>query len=142
VLGLNGACEMVETVAVLVRVPHILFSLFFFVILATPHIISLLISCFPSLIVCSSLFFIQGTLQLDEFEGWVTKGFHMNLKQLEAFAGKVRLSSWGGEVGAVVGFDVVVLVFLTLEHPCFWHIILRSFCRGQRKQCWWIFYCR
>lgn len=103
---------MVETVAVLVRVPHILFSLFFFVILATPHIISLLISCFPSLIVCSSLFFIQGTLQLDEFEGWVTKGFHMNLKQLEAFAGKVRLSSWGGEVGAVVGFDVVVLVFL------------------------------
>ena len=102
-LGLNGACEMVETVAVLVRVPHILFSLFLFVILATPHIISLLISCFPSLIVCSSslvvcssLFFIQGTLQLDEFEGWVTKGFHMNLKQLEAFAGKVRLSSWAG----------------------------------------------
>ena len=30
----------------------------------------------------------DGRIQLDEFEGWVTKGFHMNLKQLETFAGK------------------------------------------------------
>jgi hypothetical protein len=30
----------------------------------------------------------DGRIQLDEFEGWVTKGFHMNLKQLETFAGE------------------------------------------------------
>ena len=30
----------------------------------------------------------DGRIQLDEFEGWVTKGFHMNLRQLEAFSEK------------------------------------------------------
>jgi Ca2+-binding EF-hand superfamily protein len=30
----------------------------------------------------------DGRIQLDEFEEWVTKGFHMSLKQLETFAGK------------------------------------------------------
>jgi Ca2+-binding EF-hand superfamily protein len=30
----------------------------------------------------------DGRLQIDEFEGWVTKGFNMSLKQLEIFASK------------------------------------------------------